>query len=161
TGATSYTLDPTLLAVVRVERQLDTAGRCMPLREIGPQEQTYWRGLTGSAYRYSIANDQLYLLPTPPTGDTYTVRYIPHPPDLTIYQTTDNVDVFVPAGEQYLINGAALLSKGQTEGDLSMLSEERDAAMVVVQEWAAMRAFSQPPSPFVEDYDVSGLLPNS
>lgn len=161
TGAASYTMPVDHLGTVRVERQLDTAGRCMPLREISAQEQTYWRGLTGSAYRYAVGDDQLFLLPTPPSGETYKLYYIPQSPDLTQLALTDTVDCVVPAGLTYLVNQTAAVAKAQTDGDPSFLSMLADKALVELTTWATMRAFTQAPSPFVEDYDISGLLPNS
>jgi hypothetical protein len=160
-GAASYTLPTDLLGTVRIERVLDTAGRSMPIREISVQEQTYWRGLTGSAYRAALAGQQLFLLPTPPSGDTYKVYYIPTPPDLTTNLGSDSVDMVVPAGLRYLVNQTAADAKAQAGGDPSYLAGVADKALVDVVEWAALRAFVQAPSPFVEDYDLQGLLPNS
>ena len=161
TGAVSYTMPTDHLGTVRVERVLDTAGRSMPLREISAQEQTYWRGLTGPAYRYAVADDQLFLLPTPPSGDNYVIYYIPQAPDISTLLGSCLIDLVVPAGERYLINGTAALAKAQTDGNVEFLISERDQALVDLIEWSSLRAFTQAPSPFVEDYDVSGLLPNS
>lgn len=156
TGAASYTIASDHLGTVRAERVLDVSGRSMPLREISAQEQTYWKGLTGAAFRYAIAGDQIFFLPTPPTGDTYKLVYIPQPPDLTTKIGTDLIELVVPAGERYMINGIAAIAKGQSDGDVSFLVSERDQALVDLIEWATMRAFSQPPSPFVEDLDLNG-----
>lgn len=161
TGADSYTIPTDHLGTVRVERVMDTAGRAMPLREISAQEQTYWRGLTGSARVYSIVADQLFLHPTPPTGDTYNVRYIPQPPDLSTLLSSDSVDLVVPAGEQFLLWGVAVVAKGQSDGDVRLAIQEREAAEQRVLEWAQLRAFSQAPSPFVDDYETIGMTPNS
>lgn len=154
TGAASYTIPTDHLGTVRVERQLDVSGRSMPLREISAQEQTYWRGLTGSAYQYAIGANQLFLMPVPPTGETYKVLYIPEPPDLTTYGLTDLVEVCVPAGLSYLINGTAALAKAQTDEDPGYFQGRADTALIELVQWATMRAFTQAPSPFVEDNDV-------
>jgi hypothetical protein len=156
TGAVSYTVPTDHLGTVRMERQLDSSGRAEPVLEISAQEQTYWRGLTGPARRFVIAKDQLYLLPTPAAGETYHFIYIPQPPDLTTFASSDPVDVVVPAGERYLVNGAAAIAKAQIDGDVSWLTSERDAAFEELIEWAQLRSFTQAPSPFVEDAGYPG-----
>ena len=151
-GATlSYTMPTDHLGTVRVERQLDISGRCMPLREVGAQEQTYWRGLTGPAYRYAVAGNQLWLLPTPQPSDTYILYYIPQAPDLTLNLGSDLIDLVVPAGARYLINGAAALAASQVGADTAFLEREREAGWQDVIEWSSLRAFTQAPTNFVED----------
>lgn len=152
-GSLSYTLNAAHLGTVRMEWLADaTSGRTEPLEEISAQQQTYYRGQTGTARKFCLVGAQIFLHPTPPTG-TYYLRYIPQPPDLNTYATSDLVDLVVPAGERFLVNGVAAIAKGTFDGDVRFLASERDAAALDVTEWAALRAFAQnPPLMFVEHH---------
>lgn len=142
TGATSYTEPSDHLGTVRVERVVNTTtGETTPLREIGPQEECYWNGSTGTARVFALVDDQLRLYPVPPSGETYHILYIPQPPDLTTYAGTDVVDVVSPAGEAFLIWGVAAIAKGQTEGDVSLALQQKEKAHETLLEWAVLRSF--------------------
>jgi hypothetical protein len=142
TGAASYSEPSDHLGTVRVERVTNTTtGETSPLREVGPQEQCYWNGSTGTARVFALVDDQLYLYPKPASGETYHILYIPQPPDLSTYADADVVDVVSPAGESFLIWGVAAIAKGQTEGDVNLALQQKEKARELVLEWAVLRSF--------------------
>lgn len=142
TGATSYAEPSDHLGTVVVERVVNTTtGQTEPLREVGAREQAYWNGSTGTARVYALVDDQLYLYPIPPSGETYRILYIPQPPNLASYADSDVVDVVNAAGESFLINGVAAIAKGQTEGDVSFALSQKEKARDTLLEWSILRTF--------------------
>ncbi len=153
TGVASYDEPVDHLGTVSVCRVINTAGARRDLKEIMAQERSYWTGMTGEATRYALVDDQIYLYPTPPAGQTYEMLYIPQPPDLSLYADTDVIDVVTPDGEAFLLWGVAALVAAKTQDDdRSRLALSRqDATRVRLSEWATMRAFNSPRHRVIED----------
>lgn len=156
TGAASYAEPADHLGTVLVARVLDSAGRRFDLDEIMAQERSGWSGMTGDAACYALVDDQIYLYPTPPAGQTYEVLYIPQPPDLSSFLDADVIDVVNPDGEAFLIWGVAVKGRAKSESDVQLAMAEREAARVRLIEWSTLRAFNQPRRRIVRDEDVSG-----
>ncbi len=158
TTGLSYLSEPAdhLSTVDTIERVIDAAGHVRRLKQIQPQERSRWVGRTGHALRWELNDDRIYLYPTPPAGDVYTLRYIPQPPDLTSYADGDLVDVVTPDGESFLIWGTAVKLLAKSRSDVTLCIAEREAARGRLSEWASLRAFNDPPRTIVDDDEDDG-----
>jgi predicted amidohydrolase YtcJ len=68
--------------------------------------------ISGSqALFYAHVDDRIYLYPTPPTAQTYSLLYVPQAPDVSGFASDECVDVYCPDGEACLIWGVAALAK--------------------------------------------------
>jgi hypothetical protein len=156
TGA-AYVSEPAdHLSTVRIDYLADgtTTGTRRPLTEIMAQEQPYVSGQTGSEARYyALVDDRIYLYPTPPTGQSYEIVYIPQAPSLAAYADADTVDLVTADGELFLIWGVAVKALAKSESDVRLALSERDQARQRLLEWATLRAFNQPRRRFVADVD--------
>ncbi len=159
TGATSYDEPEDHLGTVAVTRVIDSAGRRYDLTEIMAQERARWSGLTGTAQVFALIDDKLYLYPTPPTGQTYELLYIPQPPDLTDYADSDVIDVVNTYGEAFLLWGAAVYGHNKGETDPALAISMRDKAEAKLLDWATMRAFNGP-RPRIAIDDDTGSMPS-
>ncbi len=144
-----------LATVDTIERVVDSAGHTRRLRQIQPQERSTWAGKTGHARCWAMVDDRIYLYPTPPSGDVYTLRYIPQPPILTDFADGDVVDLVTPDGEAFLIWGVGVKLLAKSKSDVTLCMAERDAARARVSEWASLRAFNDPPRTIVDDDEDS------
>lgn len=151
TGATSYTAPTDHLGTVLVSRVLDSAGRRRDLVEIQAQERAGWIGISGEAFAYELVGTALILHPTPPSGQTYEILYIPQSPDLSATLDGTNVDLVTPDGEAFLIWGVAVKALAKSESDVQLAIAEREAARARLAEWATLRAFNQPRRRMVVD----------
>lgn len=128
--------------------------RRRPVTEMMAQERTWvdqpW--ITGTFARFfETVDDQILLYPTPPTGQTYQLLYIPQAPDLTSADDAELVDVVTPDGEAFITYGIAALVLARKDQEASLMQQEREAAKKRLSEWAGMRAFHQPRRQVVED----------
>jgi hypothetical protein len=157
TGAKSYPEPVDHYETVNVAYIYDTTnGYRRDLDELMEQERSRYMGLTTSeAYKYALIDDQLYLFPNPPSG-TYEMLYVAQPPDLSAYTDTQLVDVVAPAGEEFLIWGAAVRANAKSESDVTLALQERDGARAKLVEEAVLRALNAPRRRVVRDaYDDS------
>lgn len=150
TGAASYDEPVALLATVGIDRVYPDGTR-RELRELMAQQRNRFAGRTGDAVAYEHVDDQLYLWPRPPTGQTYELLYIPQPPQLTEWADTDQVDVVTPDGEAFIIWGVKVGASDKEESDVRVAIGEREAARARVVEWATLKAFHQRRRIVVED----------
>lgn len=159
TAGLAYISEPAdhLSTVDTVERLYPDGSR-RRLRQLAPQQRANWAGQSGEAVRWELVDDRLYLYPTPPAGQQYTLRYIPQPPDLTSYADTDVVDVVTPDGEAMLIWGVNVLALAKSERDVTLAIQREEEARARLTEWAALRAFNDSPRHVVED-DLDGDMP--
>lgn len=133
------------LSTVRVD-YVDAHGRRHALGEATVQEEADLIGVTSGdrATSYTMIDDRLYLFPTPPSGQTYELRYIPQAPDLSAAADGDLVDVVTPDGEACLLWGVAALARAKASQDVTLhlrkAAEHRDRLMV----WAAERSMTEP-----------------
>ncbi len=153
TGATSYNEPAAMLSTVGVEFVVNAQGERRNLRELMPQERNIFRGLTGEAVAYELADDQLYLHPNPSSG-TYKWIYVPQPPDLSAEVDATNVDVVTPDGEGFLIWAVAVLAKEKEGTDSSFAIAERERCRERVIQWATLRAMHDARRKMVDDQDV-------
>lgn len=101
--------------------------------------------MTGDRARfYALVDDKIYLYPTPPTGQVYTLRYVPQPPDLTTFAGDDCVDVVTPDGHDFLIWSVSVRACGKTEADPSLAIREREAARERFEKSVQLRALTAP-----------------
>lgn len=146
-------------AVVGLDHIESGTGRRYEVTELMAQERTWvaqpW--VTGTRARFfELVDDQFRLYPTPPTGQTYELLYIPQPPDLTAADDAELVDVVTPDGEAFLTYGVSALVLARKDQDPTMMQQEREAAKVRLSSWAAMRAFHQPRRQVVDPSDWDG-----
>lgn len=138
-------------------------GRRFEVTEIMAQERNLVAPpLSGTRARYfELVDDEFLLYPTPPTGQTYELRYVPQPPDLTSVITSTQVDVVTPDGEAFLTYGVAVMVAARKDLDPRLWSTEREAARQRLSDWAALRAFHQPRRQVVESSDWEDCSPGS
>lgn len=122
-----------------------STGRYVDLQELMAQERSMASGRTGDrAYFFALVDDKIYLYPTPPTGQTYQLRYVPQPPDLVEYADDDVVDVVTPDGHDFLIWSVAVRACGKTEADPGLAIREREAARERFRDSVQLRAMNAP-----------------
>ena len=157
TGAATVTVPTAHYATVRLDWLVNgtTTGTRRELDELMSPEEPDWAGVGGSCARaYAVSGSTIYLYPTPPTGQTYELTYVPQP---TAYDgTTDpatTIDLVTPDGEAFLIYGVMVKALAKSESDVRLAMAEREAARQRLLEWATLRAFTQPRRRIVSDFD--------
>lgn len=128
----------------------DSAGKVFDLRPLQPQERSAWTGNTGTARRYELVAREFLLYPTPPTGTTFELRYVPQPPDVTTMADDDELDLVVPDGQEFLIWAVAVKACGKTEADPQLAIRERNDARERFNDSVRQRAFYAPRRRIVE-----------
>lgn len=157
TGA-AYVSEPTdHFGSIRLDYILNTTtGEKRELVEIMAPEEAWFAGRSGSEARYfALIDDRVYLYPTPPTGQTYEMRYCPQPPDLSAYADTDLVDVVTPDGEAALVWGVAALALAKAKQDASFHASQQEKYRDRHHYWASQRMLSQPARRVVTNIDPS------
>jgi hypothetical protein len=152
TGAASYQEPASHLSTVGVERVVNAQCR-RPLRELMAQEEYLFHRTGQEAVAWTLVDDQLYLYPTPPSGQTYNWRYIPQPPDLTTANDADLIDVVTLDGESFLLWGAAVRALSKQEKDTRDAVREREMARERVEEWASLRSLHSQRRRIVDEDD--------
>jgi hypothetical protein len=141
------------LATIDTIEYVDSSGQRRRLTQITPAERARWAGQTGTAQVWELVDDTFYLYPTPPAGQTFEVRYIAQPPDLTTFADTDVIDVVTPDGEAFLVWGAVVLALAKSKEDVTLAMQRQAEARARLAEWAAMRAFELPKRTHLDRYD--------
>jgi hypothetical protein len=151
-GSASYDEPDDHFSTLQIARVIDAGGREVLLRELMHQEESAVRGMTGDAFFWALADDQLFLYPKPSSG-TYKWYYLQQPTDLSEYADDGVVDLVVPAGEAFLIWGVVVKAKAKSEADVTLAMAERERAALRVTEWAAQRSISEHRHRVTEDAD--------
>ena len=157
TDGTNYVSEPSdLLATIRLDYIINTTtGERRSLVELMQAEQPAFAGQSGQFARaFALVDDRIYLYPTPPTGQTYELLYIPQPPDLSTFASDDCVDVVTPDGEAFLIWGVAALAKAKASQDASLHLAKQEQARERLTSWAVARAFTNARRKVVTDADA-------
>ena len=157
TGVAYVSEQADVLSTIRIDYLVDgtTTGRRRELIELMAQEQPQWSGRTGSnAVAFAAVDDRIYLYPTPPTGQSYEVLYIPQPPDLSAQADSYDVDLVTPDGESFFTWGVAVKALSKSESDTRLAIAEREAARVRFVEWCTLRAFNQPRRRVMSETDM-------
>lgn len=135
-----------MLAVVGLD-YVNGLERC-ELEEIMAQERNLFAmgGLAAGnrAVAYALVDDEIRLYPTPPTGQTYELLYVYQPPDLSLMDDAELIDVVTPDGEAFMIWGACVRALAKQDKDPSLHRVEREEARERVRSWAIDRAFNSP-----------------
>lgn len=144
TAGVAYVTEPLNIAkVVRLD-YIESATQRTELIEVTSQEQAALTGLTGSAPVYfALVDDRIYLYPTPATGLTLEIVYVPQAPDLSGYASTACVDVVSADGEACVIWGVAALAKIKSSQDASIYLQKQEQHRDRLQGWAADRVITQ------------------
>lgn len=164
TGATTYTLTSapaiSVMFLVGVSRVDGT--RRWPLFELEAQERDAFAGVgSDGASAYALRGDVLILDPTPPSGQTYRISYIPQPTDHSASADGTNIDVVSPAGERFLLSGMAALARASGQEDARFELEQKELARRDVIMEAVNRRLRSPPRRMVDDdpWDGGGGYP--
>ena len=164
TDGTNYLPEPDdqLSIVDRLELVVDTStGRCRRLKSIGPQERARWSGRAGRPRAYELVDGRYFLYPTPPAGQTITLRYIAQCPNLTNYADGQLVDCVTAYGRRFLQLHAAIQGMAKSRREAGDLITERELCRTKHVEWAGNRAFNDQPVLFTEgDDDDINLVPS-
>lgn len=130
-----YALPSDFYAPLRVD-YVASADNYTPLKEINLRElHRVARTTTGQASFYRVVGSNLVLYPAPPSGQTYEMKYIPAPADLTSSSVTE-VDG-VAGWEEYPIRGAVINALSKQDRDTAV-HERRLAALKKRIEGAAL-----------------------
>jgi hypothetical protein len=131
--------------VVLAYKYQDSPAAYRDLRELMAQEQSIHSGQSGQSARgFCLVDDQILLFPTPPSGQTYQMRYVPQPPNLGEYADADVIDVVTPDGLEFLIWSVAIKAMAKTEADARLAVSEREAARARFTEAVQLRALNTP-----------------
>ena len=146
TGVANYALPADYLSTTRVEYLVNAgSGDRQPLTEIMTQESPAFRASgSGQAFYYELAGSNIFLRPTPPSGQTYYHIYVPQPADLSSAATNTAVDVVTPDGEDFLIWWVAIRALAKEESDTQTAERNAAEAYQRLQEWAVMRSLNTP-----------------
>jgi hypothetical protein len=154
TSGAAYVSEPAdHLSTVRVDYVASSTDR-RQLHRIMPGEEAKLAGLTGGEpIYYSLIDDRIYLWPTPPTGKTIEMRYIPQSPDISAYADATNVDVINAAGEACLIWTVAALARAKAAQDVTLHLAMAEKYKAELRNWAAERSIGDANRRTVTDID--------
>ena len=144
TGALSYNEPVDHYETVGMCQVVNAAGNRRDLEEFMEQQRSQWSGMTGDARGYSMIDDQIYLYPTPPSGQTYEMIYVPQATDLSSYADGSAVDVVTQDGLKFLIWGVAVMALAKSESDVQLALSEREAARDRFTEDTILRSLNSP-----------------
>lgn len=133
---------------------VDTSGKRRRIPPMMPHELETFANQTGEVLRYELVDGFFYFYPTPATGSTFELRYVPQPPDVSGYASDDCVDVVLPDGLTFLIWSYSIKVKGKKEEDVRLAMAERERYAKSVYEWAVDRAITEAPRRVVSDVDL-------
>lgn len=154
TDGTNYLPEPAnqLAIVDQLELILDaTTGRCRRLRPIQPQQRAALSGRTGQPRYYELVDGRYFMYPTPPSGQTLTLRYIAQCPDLTAVTNNQQIDCYCVAGQKFVQYAAAAAMCSKSKNDATALLAEREVQRKLLWDWASDRAMNTLPVWYVDD----------
>jgi hypothetical protein len=143
TGA-AYVSEPSGIAkTVRLD-YIDSSNIRHEVQEVNSHEQAGLSALTGTvAVFYALVDDRIYLYPTPATGQTYELLYVPQSPDTSEYASDVCLDLVNGDGEACLYWGVAALALAKAKQDASLHIQMQEKHRDRLQGWAADRAITQ------------------
>lgn len=154
-GSTSYALPSDHLATVGVDYVVDNDGHRRTLVELMAQERNIFRGDSAQeAIAWRFTGENIELLPTPPSGQTYKHVYVPQPPDLSSAIDSTDVDMVTTSGLRFVIWGVTVMALSKEQSDTREAFAERERARSRVEEWAARYALNNPRRPVVRNHDI-------
>lgn len=142
------------LSTIGVDYVLDSAGRRRELAELQLGERTYFSGLTGEAFVWSLVGSNLVLYPSPSTG-TYKHVYVPQPTDFSNVAGSTIVDFLNIHGYQYVLWGVASVAMHRGDSAQQRALGEADKALEKFTTAAIDRALTMPRRRVVTDVDFS------
>jgi hypothetical protein len=148
-GSDSYNEPDDHLSTIQLDL-IGSDGSRTPLGKLLAQERYKLAGEEGDPCAYSIIDDQIVLYPNPSSADL-ELLYIPQPPDITEYVTTDVIDVVHPYGAHFVVYGVAALVLAKSESDERTWLNRQARAEKRCIEWAAKRAFHDSMRRYVPD----------
>lgn len=153
TDGNSYVSEPSAIQSLLGIWYAPSSGQRIKLRPIQAQHLERYAGRTGTASHYELVDDRINLYPTPPSGQSYEIRYIPQAPDLSGYSSDECVDVVTAEGEGFLIWCTAVKALSKSESDVRLAMAERDRMAERVLTWACDRLMLDPQRVVVDHED--------
>ncbi len=145
TGA-AYVSEPSgIMNPIRLD-YVDASGQHHELQQVSIQEEGSFSGAPAGdrAYRFAHVDDRIYLYPTPPSGQTYELLYVPQATDLSGYADDACVDVVNADGEACVIWGVAALARVKASQDVALHMAKQQLHRDRLEYWAASLALTQP-----------------
>lgn len=147
TDGSAYLAEPpNFLSAIRFD-YVDSNGRHYELDEITGFEQGVLAGLSaggGPARWFAMVDNRIYVYPTPPTGQTYELLYIPQAPDVSGFADDQCIDLVNANGEACLYWGVAALGLAKAKQDASFAEARMRKHQEKLVDWAINRSLSQP-----------------
>ena len=140
TAGAAYVSEPSdHLETIRLDYIASATDR-RQLHQVMPGEESRLASMTGTEpVYYALIDDRICLYPTPASGLTLEMRYIPQPPDLSSYADVDPVDVVSPDGEACLVWGVAALARAKASQDVTLHLAKAERHKEALLLWAARR----------------------
>jgi hypothetical protein len=161
TTGVAYVSEPSNhLSTIRLD-YVDSSGRLHELDEVNSEEEGFLTGVTssGRAHYFTLLDSRIYLYPTPPTGQTYRIAYIPQAPDVSGFASDECVDVVNADGEACLYWGVAALVKVKAQQDASVYMQKHAEYRDRLEKWAIDRSLTQPRRrPAADEYSERGFF---
>jgi len=157
-GSATTSLPSDFLATIGVDYCPGSSNR-RQLGELMAQERNIYAGAGGSeATAYAIVGQDLTLYPTPPSGQSYELLYIPQPLDLSEADDDDTIDVVTPDGEAFLdaYLQVEIYSKESDHDSVRGAIAKRERARERVEWWSTQRAMYEHRRPAVSHFDPMG-----
>lgn len=142
TGAATVTEPVAIAKAIRLD-YVDASGDLWPVQPIGIHDQVNASALTGTIAQYfALVDDLIFLYPTPASGQTYKLLYVPQATNLSSYATDDVIDVVSADGEACVIWGVAALAKVKASQDASLHLQKQTEHRQRLAAWAADRVIA-------------------
>lgn len=150
-GSQDYALPADFMTEIGVDYEAGSNGERQELKPFSVHDRNRTSGQAGRARYYAIIGGNVRLYPTPPSGETYYLIYVPQATDISESATSTNIDVIVPAGEKFFKYSLAAIGAAK-EGDMERLdyfeAKAADAKRKLI-EWSFKRSLTQPRRKYV------------
>lgn len=154
-GNRNYALPADFMSEIGVEWETSGGDR-VDLHPLAIQERSIGRSMTGRSRYYSMIGDDTRLEPPPDSG-TYYLTYVPQPTDYSEVADTTEVDVIVPAGEQFFKWSLAAIGAGKEESPQAGYFEAKaERAREDLVKWSYNRSLTQPRRKVVGVHPLEG-----
>lgn len=132
TGVAAYNLPAGFLGLLKLEYQIDSSPtRYTRLSPVHVLEDHMFSATGSEAVAYQLVNDTVVLYPTPPSGQTYRLRYVPMATKLTA--DSDTIDG-INGWEQIIAVNCAIDALVQEESDPSALIMRKNELEVRIRQ---------------------------
>jgi hypothetical protein len=147
------TLPPDHMATLGVDWR---SSGWVELEELMFQERNTFSAGGRTSVAWEHRNDRIYIFGAPSASEKFRLIYVPQPPMIADDFDEVEIDVFTPAGEQFLIFGAVAELKDKEDEDYRFAVQEREKHRERVHVWAVKRSLHKARRPQFNDeyYDI-------